>query len=62
MKTKRLQNPTNIRFPERLKERLDTVAESFGVPSSELVRNAVHEKVGEWERTGTLVFKSRKAA
>lgn len=59
MKTKRLPNPTNIRFPNSVKLRLREVARQFGVPESELVRNAVSEKVREWERTGELIFRAR---
>lgn len=59
MKSKRLQKPTNIRFPEHVNQRLKLVADQFGVTASDLVRNAVMEKVADWEKTGQLVFRAK---
>lgn len=61
MKPQRLQKPTNIRFPEPVNKRLKIVADRFGVTQSDLVRNAVIEKIEDWERSGQLVFKAAKA-
>ena len=52
MKTKRDLTPTNVRVCKRTRARLIHLAKKHGVTPSELVRNAVAEKLPEWESKG----------
>lgn len=52
MKRNRLRNPTNIRFSDPVRDRLDRISTIYNVPVSDLVRTAVNQKVPEWEREG----------
>ena len=62
MKPKRLPAPTNIRFQTPVNIRLKKAATRFGVTQSDLIRNAVIEKLDQWEQTGELVFRAAKAS
>jgi predicted DNA-binding protein len=57
MKDKRLQTPSNIRFSEPVKKELHRLSRRFGVTASDLVRNAVIEKIRDYHKQDAVIFK-----
>ena len=54
---RRLGQPTQVRFPQDLKVRLDKTARKFRVPASELVRRATEGMLPEWEAGSPLIIR-----
>jgi hypothetical protein len=52
MKEKLALTPTNVRFDPATLKRLKRVATQHRLKPSLLIRDAVHEKLTEWERSG----------
>jgi predicted transcriptional regulator len=48
----RLPNPTNVRLSMDARLRVDRIAQKYGIHSADLIRNALAEKLPEWERNG----------
>jgi len=57
MKANRLHKPSNIRFHPAVTGDLNLLSKRFGVTKSDLVRNAVKEKIAEWHKSDSVVFK-----
>ena len=56
MKKARVPVITNVRLREPCKARLNSLADRFGVTASDLVREAIEQKLPEWERTGVILM------
>lgn len=50
MDSNALLDPVPIRFTHRTKKRIHNVARRFGLKPSQIIRQAVENKLGEWER------------
>lgn len=55
MNQKPVKQPRNVRLDEKTILRLKTVAESHGISASDLVRNALIEKLPIWESRGVTL-------
>jgi predicted DNA-binding protein len=62
MKRDALLNPVPVRFPKQTRKRLLSTAQRFGLNASEIIRQAVDQKLPEWEKDGVLVITATKAA
>lgn len=56
------KKPRNVRLDTRTIKRLKSVAESHGISTSDLVRNALMEKLPVWETRGVTLTKVAEAA
>jgi hypothetical protein len=59
MKPIRVSQPKNIRFDEATKIALLELADSFGVTCSDLIREAVKQKLPEWRSKGVILVARR---
>ena len=56
MKAARVPNPKNIRFDDATIATLSTLAERFSLTRSDLVREAVKQKLREWKESGVIIM------
>jgi predicted DNA-binding protein len=49
------KQPRNVRLDEHTIERLKKIAQSHGISASDLVRNAIEEKLQVWEVRGVTL-------
>jgi len=54
-----LNKPTQCRFDEATKERLNRVAAKFGIKTSSLIRHAVSHQLTEFEKAGQIIIEKR---
>jgi hypothetical protein len=54
MKLRHVPNPTNVRFDDETKSQLVSIAKTYGITASELVRVAVISKIPEWKAEGVI--------
>jgi len=59
MKRQRVSTPSNIRFEGKTIDRLEQQAVRFGLTKSELVRQAVIDKLPEWEKSNGIIIRAR---
>lgn len=51
--------PTTVRFKPETSRRLDRLAKRFGLNCADLIRQAVDQKVSEWEKTGVVLVNAK---
>jgi hypothetical protein len=62
MADKLARNPTNVRFESGALKRLKVVAKRHRLKPSQLIREAVEEKLPEWEARGVQFRASNDSA
>jgi predicted DNA-binding protein len=60
MKRDALLTPVPVRFPRKTKRQLILTARRFGLNASAIIRQAVEQKLPEWEKSGVLIIEAAK--
>lgn len=55
----RLLNPTNVRLDPDARVRVERIAELHGIRASDLIRNALAEKLPVWETQGVTLARKQ---
>ena len=59
MQSEPLLKPVPIRFSKRTKDKVRSASRRFGLPASEIVRQAVENQLPIWETAGYLTINSK---